>query len=191
MLDAHIPTTLRAQAASKASPRVVKRKHSNHPSSADCERSKPHALSNAHIPTTLRAQAASEASPTRRRRHTYQPPFERRLRAKRVPRVGERTYTSTLSNNSKLPQPSTFTAQTASKATTALTPPHQRRSVRRRGCVGLCLVSASWTAMQSLHIPWKPLLVQCSPCISLGNPFQETYNIRSIFLYFEILSSKM
>ena len=53
MSDAHIPQT-------------------NHPSSAGCERSEPHALSNAQIPTTFRAQVASDSSPTCSLTHTYQ-----------------------------------------------------------------------------------------------------------------------
>ena len=64
MSDAHIPSTLRAQAASEASP----------------TRFPTHTYQ-----STLRAPAASEGSPTRFPTHTHRPPFERRRQSEASP----------------------------------------------------------------------------------------------------------
>ena len=95
----HFPThtyqsTLRAQAVS---PRIFQQTRTDHPSSAGCDRSEPHAcsnthipkhpssaggerseshaLSNAHIPNILRAQAAERIEHHALTTHTYQAPF--------------------------------------------------------------------------------------------------------------------
>ena len=97
--NAHITTTLRAQAAERSEPHAVCKAHIpstfraqkaprifqsapvKHPSGAG----EPHAFSDPHVSSTLQAHVACEASPTRFPRHTHQITLRAQAASERSP----------------------------------------------------------------------------------------------------------
>ena len=136
MSEAHIPTTFERRLRAKRAPHVVERTRTT---TLRAQRIEPHALSNAHIPTTLRAQAASEASPT-----------------------CSRTNATTHQQAPTTQHTHSADSERSDSSLRALSHHHLCAVC---GCVVSSIIASS-TAMQSLHISWKPLLA-CATDISL------------------------